>query len=350
MEHHHTEDHTTDHPPPSEKNAPIPSSPPSLAHQYGGHHSGTWVACLPASWTPYIQLARLSPPAALFLIFFPHAFGLLLAAIHQHHSPPLLLRPAAALLAGSLFFSNAAHAWNDVVDAPIDGAVARTRARPIPRGALSIRQALWFAGAQAAAAAAVLVLTLPGGCVGVALPNVAATAYYPLAKRHTHFAQLVLGGCLAWGVGVGYAAAGGGSRGGEGPPALLCLFLACVLWTVIYDSVYAHQDLQEDLRVGVRSLAVLLRDDTKAALGAALAAMLLLLGAVGCLEGMRPPYFVAACGGSAASLGAMIALVDLKESASCWWWFRNGFWLAGGSIAAGLLSEYVLRQEGTGQV
>ncbi|KAI0470907.1 UbiA prenyltransferase family-domain-containing protein [Xylariaceae sp. FL0804] len=363
-----------------------------VAQQYGGGHVGGWVGRLPASWVPYVQLARLSPPAALFLIYFPHLFGALLAAIVQVQQQPQggpglpprdLLRAAAALLLGSLFFSNAAHGWNDAVDAPVDRRVARTASRPIPRGALSVRAALVFTASQAALALAVLLCLLPRGSAAYALPNAAATAYYPWAKRHTNLAQLVLGACLAWGVVVGSCAAGlRPFTFGSGPfgrneeedgfgfgfgggkfdnnnnklwvhPAMACLFGACVLWTVIYDTVYAHQDRRDDVRAGLKSIAVLCGPDrTKRVLWLALAAMLALLAAVGPLaggggggegegEGLGPAWYVVAIGGSAISLGVMIGRVELASSASCWWWFRHGFWLAGGSIAIALLLEYL---------
>ncbi|CAJ2510341.1 Uu.00g050440.m01.CDS01 [Anthostomella pinea] len=307
----------------------------ALAQQYGGGHAGGWVGRLPASWVPYVQLARLSPPAGLFLIYFPHFFGIMLAAVIQRSPIEEVLRACLVLFGASFFFSNAAHGWNDLIDAPIDKAIARTSKRPIPRGAISPRAAFVFTASQGVGAALFLLL-MPSGSA---------------AKRHTNFAQVVLGWCLAWGIMMGSCAMGfepftGGPFGDEEEitvqPSIACLFFACILWTVIYDSIYAHQDLKDDLEVGLKSLAVLFRDRTKIMLYSALGCMICLLASVGYLEQMGFQYYLIACGGSALSLGAMVTYVELKDSTSCWWWFRYGFWLAGGSIAVGLLSEYLL--------
>ncbi|KAI1377105.1 UbiA prenyltransferase [Hypoxylon crocopeplum] len=327
----------------------------ALAQQYGGGHAGGWVGRLPASWVPYVQLARLSPPAALFLIYFPHFFGVMIAAIIQRSPAAQVLRASSVMLGGSFFFSNAAHGWNDLIDAPVDKSIARTSKRPIPRGAITPRAAFIFTATQAVGAALFLLL-MPSGSAIYAVPNIIGTCYYPWAKRHTNFAQLVLGFCLAWGIIMGSCAMGlmpftwgpfgGAWYGGEqlfwAEPSTASLFLACILWTVIYDSIYAHQDVKDDIKVGLKSIAVLFRDWTKPLLWLLLGCMVALLYTCGNLLDMGIIYYVIAGGGSLLSLGAMIANVELKDSASCWWWFRYGFWLAGGAIAGGLLSEYVL--------
>ncbi|KAI1630567.1 UbiA prenyltransferase family-domain-containing protein [Biscogniauxia mediterranea] len=328
----------------------------TLAQQYGGGHAGGWVGRLPASWVPYVQLARLSPPAALFLIYFPHFFGIVLAAVIQRSPASQVLRACALMFGASFFFSNAAHGWNDLVDAPVDRSIARTSGRPIPRGAVTPRAAFLFTASQALGAAAFLLLMPPGSAV-YAVPNIVGTTYYPWAKRHTNLAQFVLGFCLAWGIVMGSCSMGlqpftGGPFGnihdndrGDGfsvQPSIACLFIASIFWTIIYDTIYAHQDLKDDLKVGLKSIAVLFGDNTKTLLWLVLSCMITLLYTVGNLEGMGSQFFLIAGGGSALSLGAMISSVKLKDSASCWWWFRYGFWLAGGSIAAGLFSEYVL--------
>lgn len=322
----------------------------ALAQQYGGGHVGGWVARLPPTWIPFVQLARLSPPAAIALIYFPHFFGVIHAAILQRSPVPQVLAAAALMLGGTFFFSNAAHAWNDLIDAPIDAAVARTSKRPIPRGAVTHRAAFLFAASQAVGAAVFLYL-LPAGSLVYAAPNIVGTTYYPWAKRHTNFAQLVLGFCLAWGIIMGSVAMGlqpfgGGPLFGGGAAwvnwSTTYLFLACILWTTIYDTIYAHQDLQDDLKVGLKSFAVLMRENTKPLLWFLLADMLALLGVCGWVNGFGLLYYLIAAGGCFSGLGTMISRVELKDSSSCWWWFRYGFWLAGGSIAGGLLSQYIL--------
>ncbi|KAM7201091.1 UbiA prenyltransferase family domain containing protein [Rhypophila sp. PSN 637] len=268
-------------------------SNPDLSKQYGGIHTGSWVSYLPAHWVPYIQLSRLSPPVAISLIYFPHLFGTLHAAILLNSTPLDLIRTCLSLLIGTIFFSNAAHAWNDLIDSPIDALTSRTKTRPIPRGAISPRAAFFFAASQGIGALLVLLVLTPAtSTIYYAVPNIMATMYYPFAKRHSHFVQVVLGVCLGWGVLMGasamgvnpvsinntfpvlpYPAAagtgfefttwGGGQVEVTVVPSILWLFLASATWSVLYDTIYAHQDLQDDVKNGVKSLAVLFRGATK---------------------------------------------------------------------------------------
>ncbi|KUL91123.1 hypothetical protein ZTR_00997 [Talaromyces verruculosus] len=339
----------------------------SRVDQYGGNYNPTALSDLPDSWIPYIQLARLFPPAGLFLIYFPHAFGILHAAIRTGAPSATLLYTSTIMFAGSFFFSNAAHTWNDLIDAKLDAKVERTSKRPIPRGAISQRAAFLFTVTQAMGAAWFLSY-LPGGFQQAflyALPNVLATIYYPWAKRHTHFPQLVLGLCLAWGTIMGELMLGVRAFSISVPPgfwsldwaqekfsfplfyitlepSVMALFLAGVVWTVIYDTIYAHQDLQADLRVGIKSLAVLLQTRTKFVLWPLLALMTSLLVNCGQRSHFGAVFYLVGVGGAIGTLGTMIALVDLRDSQSCWWWFSKAFWLAGGAIYAGLLGEYLM--------
>ncbi|KAF2238876.1 UbiA prenyltransferase [Viridothelium virens] len=324
----------------------------TLAQQYGGNHKLGWLAYLPDSWLPYVQLARLSPPAGLFLIYFPHVFGFLSAAIILRAEPSTVAKTAGLNFGASFFVSNAIHIWNDLIDAPLDALVERTRNRPIPRGAVSKSAAAVFTATQALGAA-VFLFYLPVDPLDAFLysaPGILAWTYYPWAKKHMNAPQVVLGFCLAWGIIMGSVALGAnpfntGLLDRSKPYvnlSALCLFLANIVWTIIYDTIYAHQDLEDDVKAGIKSLAVLFRDQTKLLLWPLLALMAALLIECGRVSDMGIPYYGVAVGGSVLSLGSMIALVDLTKTESCWWWFGNGFWYAGGFIAGGLLMEYVL--------
>ncbi|OTA81550.1 hypothetical protein M434DRAFT_85456 [Hypoxylon sp. CO27-5] len=315
-----------------------PSKTPNcLAQQYGGSHTGSWVGHLPSTWIPYVQLARLSPPAGVFLVFFPHLFGIIHAAIMQRSSIQPTLRACALMMGASFFLSNAIHGWNDLVDAPVDKLVVRTRGRPIVRGAISPSAAFIFTITQAFLAAAFL-LVLPDIVKPCIIPGIFCHIYYPWSKRHTHFAQMVLGFCLGWGVIVGT-----GAMGIE-PWSLstTCLFVSCILWTTIYDTIYGYQDIKDDQKIGLKSTAVLFRERTKDFLWVMLSLLLILLTIYGRIGMMGFQYYIIAVGGCLISLGVMVANVELENPLSCWWWFRYGFWLAGGSIAGGLLSEYAM--------
>jgi 4-hydroxybenzoate polyprenyltransferase len=319
---------------------PMKNSDKGLSQQYGGRHTGKWVSKLPASWIPYVQLARLSPPAGVFLVFFPHLFGIIHASILKQIPITQTVRVGALVGVGSFFLSNAAHGWNDLVDAPIDKLVTRTKERPIPRGAITLRGAFIFTITQALAAASVL-YTLPKATAVTAMPSIVANFYYPFSKRHTHFTQFVLGISLAWGVNVGTAAMGVVPWEGDALAPTTSLFAASVLWAVIYDTIYAFQDVEDDTKIGVKSTAVFFRNHAKPFLWTCLSMLVGLLSYHGFLLKLGPGFYGIAVGGCLASLGSMITHVDLQESASCWWWFRYGFWLAGGSVAGGLLSQFL---------
>ena len=330
---------------------------PALAFQYGGNHASGWLAYVPQSWLPYVQLARLSPPAGLLLIFYPHAFGILLTGLMTRAPLSRVLESAALLLGGSFFVSNAIHIWNDLVDAPLDAKVERTRQRPIPRGAVSPFAAVIFTLTQTFAAAIFLQWLPQGMTTGFlySLPSIIAWTYYPYAKKHTNFPQVVLGFCLAWGIFMGSLAMGVEpfpiyvqSSSGENPEvqwSTVYLFLANIIWTINYDTVYAHQDLKDDLKAGIKSLAVLFQDQTKTFLWPLQFMMIGLMVACGWLANLGWPYYLIAVGGSTITLVSMLLNVELSDYTSCWWWYRDGSWYVGWSITGGLLLEYLLSME-----
>ncbi|KAF2688557.1 UbiA prenyltransferase [Lentithecium fluviatile CBS 122367] len=328
--------------------APTQATNEALAYQYGGNHKTGWLAYLPEHWLPYVQLARLSPPAGLFLVYFPHSFGLIYAAIRQQASPSEVAYAGILLFGGSFFVSNAIHIWNDIVDAPLDAKVERTRHRPIPRGAVSSSAALIFTASQTLGAA--LFLPMLGGDaienVIFSAPGFVAWLYYPYAKQHTYWTQAVLGVCLSWGIVIGALSLGVkpySLRTGKIDIPLLLLFSASTMWTMIYDSVYGFQDLKDDLEAGIYSMPVLFKFNIKRVFWILVVFIAATLAGIGGQDEMGMMYYGITVGGTTACLGLMVAYVDLSSSESCWWWFSKGFWYAGGSIIGGLLAEYTSR-------
>lgn len=314
-------------------------SPPK---RFDGVTMGAWVDLLPASWKPYIQIARLSPPVPLLLIYFPHLFGVAHAAVTQGFPLPDIVRVATILFGGSIFFSNAIHGWNDLIDAPIDAQIPRTRNRPIPRGAITPRGAFVFTISQALMALCFFLL-LPVESAWCSIPAIVSNYYYPYSKRHTNFPQVVLGVALQWAVVLGHTAMGTGSSWTD--PSVLCLFFASFLWTVVYDTVYGFQDYDMDIKLGVGSTAVLFgRSSGKFILRVLSNAVVALLSASGYIAGMTWVYFAITCGGSFVSLNLMMRMVELDSPESCSWWFAYGFWGPAVSISLGLLSEYLINQ------
>jgi 4-hydroxybenzoate polyprenyltransferase len=121
----------------------------------------------------------------------------------------------------------------------------------------------------------------------------------------------------------------------------LVLFAASTFWTMIYDSVYAFQDIKDDLKIGVGSMAVLFKYRIKPVLWTLVIGMATCLSLLGVWEDMGQQYFIVGVGGTALCLGLMVANVDLRDSSSCWWWFSKGFWYAAGSMIGGLFLEYL---------
>ncbi|KAF2672460.1 prenyltransferase [Microthyrium microscopicum] len=334
------------------------TAPSSSAHLLlGGNKQTGWMSYFPPAWTPYIQLTRLTSPAPILLIYLPHLFGIIYAATLQRSPLSETLHTSAIVAAGSVFFSNAAHIWNDIVDADIDAKVDRTRNRPIPRGAVTKKNAQFFAISQAILALLCFIPFPFRDSALYALPNVIATAYYPLAKRHTNFPQLVLGFCLSWGILIGGLAMGvrpfllilrsQGVVVQRISLPLITLMIACTFWTIIYDTVYAHLDLKQDIKLSVGSTAVLFGDRTKGFLWLCLALMMLFIAVSGFTGGLGISYFLVSGVGSFVSLSLMITRVELRNPKSCAWWFRHGFQYTGGAIVFGLLLEYKFAGQNT---
>ncbi|CAD6575409.1 MAG: hypothetical protein ASARMPRED_007219 [Alectoria sarmentosa] len=197
-----------------------------------------------------------------------------------------------------------------------------------------------FAATQSLAAAAFL-LRIPPACALFALPAIVGAGLYPYAKRVTYYPQVVLGLILAWGIVMGEVAMGlDPFQSPKITASIGCLFLASTMWTIIYDMIYAHQDLDDDIKAGIKSMAVLYQQSAKNLLWIVLAAISCLLTAGGVLSGLSPVYFVSSVAGTVVSLGLMIQKVELKQPESCMWWFGNGFWSAGGAMAIGLLGQF----------
>lgn len=309
-----------------------------LAQQFGGHYANSWMDHLPASWTPYIQLARLHRPHGLIVVTLSHLFGVFHAAFLLHSPLQKTLGVSAITIVGALFVNSGAHAWNDLIDAPIDAQVERTKTRPIPRGDVSKKAAFIFATAQAFLAALAL-LALPSGTRAVCVPNIVAILYYPFAKRQMFAPQLVLGVCMGL-----CALVGSSAMGLESPwlnTSTQCLAIATMFWVVLFDTIYAHMDLTDDIKLGVNSLAVFAQGYAKLVLSVLAAGSSTLLYNVGMYSGMGAAYNGITVASYSLCVGGIIALLDLEDRNSCGSWCIFGFRFTGVSIGSGLLVTYL---------
>jgi 4-hydroxybenzoate polyprenyltransferase len=208
----------------------------------------------PAPWRAYAKLARLDRPIGTWLLLFPCWWSLLLAPAPLSWDT---LRLAALFTVGAVVMRGAGCTVNDILDRDFDAQVERTRARPIPSGQVTVRQALVFLVLQLLIGLAVL-LQLNGTAILLGVGSLALVFTYPLMKRITWWPQAFLGLAFNWGALMGWAAA----TGEVGLPALI-LYAAGIAWTLGYDTIYAHQDKEDDARVGVKSTALRLGDQSK---------------------------------------------------------------------------------------
>ncbi|MGH6870303.1 MAG: 4-hydroxybenzoate octaprenyltransferase [Rhizomicrobium sp.] len=211
----------------------------------------TWVDAAPAAAQPYLRLARMDRPIGAWLLFWPCVMGLAAgAAMTGHGLDTARDAELVALFAlGSLAMRGAGCTYNDIVDRDIDAAVARTRSRPIPSGAVSVRKAWLFLAAQCAAGLAVL-LQLNRFSIVLGAASLLLVAAYPFMKRITWWPQAWLGLTFNWGALLGFSA----EAGHLALPAWL-LYASCLFWTLGYDTIYALQDVEDDALIGVRSTA-----------------------------------------------------------------------------------------------
>ena len=286
---------------------------------------GDWVERrLPAPLRPYARLARLDRPIGTWLLLFPGWWGIALAA--RRWPDPVLLGLFAL---GALAMRGAGCTLNDIADRHYDARVARTRLRPLPSGAVSVPQAVAFLLLQMAIGAAVL-FSLNRASIVLGLAVLGLIGSYPLMKRVTHWPQIFLGLNFNWGALVGWTAV----TGGLAAPALL-LYLGGVFWTIGYDTIYAHQDKEDDRRIGVKSSALALGSGTRPWLFLFYGAAVLLWGAAGRAAGLSAPFAVGLVL-AAMQLGWQAARVDIDDPADCLAKFRSNR-LVGWLVLAGIL-------------
>ena len=303
------------------------------------------ISFLPASWIPYAELARLDKPAGTYYLFFPCLFSTLMAASYTHTPPLAVLETCALFFTGALIMRGAGCTINDLWDRNLDPHVARTRLRPLARQALTPFRALTFTGFQLLAGLGLL-LQFPTACIYYGIPSLFLVATYPLAKRITHYPQFVLGLAFSWGAFMGFPALGVDPI--SDPTAfkgIVALYGSCVSWTVLYDMVYAHMDIKDDAKVGIKSIALRHEKETKAVLSGLAIVQTTLLVTAGALLNASPLFLVSTSVSTAGTLGLMIWKVRLKHASSCWWWFKYGGWFTGGGISLGLLAEYVYQRD-----
>ncbi|HMO08394.1 MAG TPA: 4-hydroxybenzoate octaprenyltransferase [Paracoccaceae bacterium] len=238
--------------------APTPDPAPKPAEPAGAVADaprGNWVDRLaPAPARPFLRLSRADRPIGTWLLYLPCLWGLGLAAAAGTGFRPWDLWIALGCGVGAFLMRGAGCTWNDLTDRDFDAQVARTRSRPLPSGQVTPRQALVWMVAQALVAALIL-FTYNRATIGLGIASLALVAVYPFAKRFTWWPQVFLGLAFNWGVLVAWTA-----HSGALALAAVILWAAGIAWTLFYDTIYAHQDKEDDALIGVKSTARLFGD------------------------------------------------------------------------------------------
>jgi 4-hydroxybenzoate polyprenyltransferase len=291
---------------------------------------GNWVdRFVPPTLRPYLRLARIDRPIGIWLLMFPCWWGVALAS-STWPDPRLLLLFAI----GALLMRGAGCTFNDIIDRDIDAKVARTASRPLPSGAVSPRQAALFMMGLCLAAFLILV-QLNLFSVGLGVISLLVVAVYPFAKRIIHWPQVVLGLAFNWGALLGWSAV----TGGLALPALL-LYAGGVLWTLGYDTIYAHQDKEDDVLIGVKSTALRLGSQSRQFITAFYGGAWLLILAAGFsagLSGMVMLFLLPV----AFQFAWQTLSVNLDDPSDCLAKFKSNRW-AGLAVFAAFVAARVL--------
>jgi 4-hydroxybenzoate polyprenyltransferase len=285
--------------------------------------SGHWVyRLLPRALWPYAQLARWDRPIGWWLLLWPCWWSAALAAAAQARPgealQDLLPNPWHLLLflIGAVAMRGAGCTYNDIVDFDIDDKVERTRSRPLPSRKISKREAWVFLVLQALVGLAVL-LQFNRFAVLLGIASLAVVAIYPFMKRFVEWPQFVLGLAFSWGALMGWAAA----YGRIDAPALL-LYAGSILWVIGYDTIYAHQDKEDDAIVGVGSTARLFGERTKAWLVGLYGGALLLFATAYALAEVPMPA-LAGLLAAGAHMWRQVQRLDIDDPAQCLKLFKS---------------------------
>ena len=274
--------------------------------------NNNWVnQFLPTAFIPYARLARLDRPIGSWLLFWPCLWGVWLAQLETGLIPlSQTLYVSAIFGVGAIVMRGAGCTYNDIVDRDYDGKVERSRNRPLPAGQVTVKQAWVFLIVQCLIGLCVLLqFNMQTLILGVL--SLAPIAIYPFMKRFTWWPQLFLGIAFNWGVLMGYAALAGKLSGAAG-----LVYIAAIFWTVGYDTIYAHQDREDDALIGLKSSAIRLGEKTHIALWLiyGLSVMSFIIAGLMAFAGL---WFFLIIGGVALHLAWQILNTDINDSDKC---------------------------------
>ena len=297
--------------------------------------TGNWVDTHAPSWSrPYLRLARFDRPIGSWLLLMPCWWSAALASgiLHDIGRLPLVV---ALFFVGAFVMRGAGCTWNDITDRKLDALVERTRSRPIPAGQVSVPQAVTFLVVQALIGLLVL-LQFNRFAIMTGIASLLIVAIYPFMKRITYWPQIVLGLAFSWGALMGFAV-----LLGRIDAAALWLYAGSISWVIGYDTIYAHQDAEDDALIGIKSTALLFGARTRPALTAFYALAVVLIGTALALANAGAFGWIGLAM-FAAHLIWQIVRLDISDTALCLRVFKSNR-DAGLLLFAGLLADAVMR-------
>lgn len=312
----------------------------ALAAQQRLDGLGPYVSRLPEKWIPYAELMRLEKPVGTWLLYIPCTWSILIAATSTGASIPATAFMLSVFGIGALLMRGFGCTINDLLDKDFDNKVLRTIERPIASGRVSPKQAVGFLGAQLAAGLGVI-LCLPLDCFILGAVSLLPVCTYPLFKRFTYYPQAVLSLAFNWGALLGFPA-----MGIWDPTTMIPLFMSSFMWTMTYDTIYAHQDKKFDVAAGVKSTALAWGDKSKKIFTGLTVAQMSFLAMAGVSSGsIMMPGFVIGSTMLGYGIFKTIKQVNLDNPASCWKHFTANIGY-GLYLTYGLLFDYLLRAFG----
>jgi 4-hydroxybenzoate polyprenyltransferase len=297
-----------------------------------------WVDTRAPLWSrPYLRLSRLDRPIGSWLLLLPCWWSAALAAgiAGDVGRLPLIL---VLFLIGAFAMRGAGCTWNDITDRDLDAQVERTRSRPIPAGQVSVAQAAAFLVLQALAGLMVL-LQFNRFAVGCGIASLVIVAVYPFMKRITYWPQIVLGLAFSWGALMGFAV-----TFGRIDATALVLYAGSIAWVIGYDTIYAHQDTEDDALIGIKSTALLFGARTRPALMVFYGLAVVLIGVALALAGAGWMAWIGLAA-FAVHLVSQIERLDIGDPKLCLRIFKSNR-NAGLLLFAGLLSDAISRAAG----
>ena len=299
---------------------------------------GNWVDTTAPRWArPYLRLARYDRPIGSWLLLMPCWWSAALASGVAHDLSRLPLWIVLFFI-GAFVMRGAGCTWNDISDRHLDGMGERTRSRPIPAGQVGVKQALVFMVAQALIGLVVL-LQFNWFAIATGIASLSIVAIYPFMKRITWWPQTVLGLAFSWGALMGFAVAFG-----RLDATAVLLYAGSIAWVIGYDTIYAHQDAEDDALIGIKSTALLFGARTHRALAILYGLAVVLIGAALLSAGSHIAAWVGLAV-FAVHLGWQIRRLDISDTALCLRVFKSNR-EAGLLLFAGLAVDALLRSVG----